>query len=317
MVPHLITSLNGPINELEQRVLESMPAIERWFRLEWMEHTPPFYCSVDLRNAGFKLAPVDTDLFPGALQQPHARDAAAGGAGGDGGDREDLPRSQEPAAHPRAAHAQQLLPGQRAAPGGGVHAGRSERAPGRARPGGQAAAEAGAGRRRRAGARAAGAHARAARPEELRPLHHPAQHRAGAGRAQGAAGPARAVPAAAAACRLDGAAQVAAPAQLRRAGEEVRQAAGHGPVADHADARALRRGRHGRPPWPGLRARPCRDAAGQDQAQVQGIRHQRTPLRRRQARPRRRRHGHPDGARREGPGRTGCRCRRCGAQPVR
>jgi glutamate--cysteine ligase len=67
MVPHLITSLNGPINELEQRVLESMPAIERWFRLEWMEHTPPFYCAVDLRNAGFKLAPVDTDLFPGGF----------------------------------------------------------------------------------------------------------------------------------------------------------------------------------------------------------------------------------------------------------
>src|SRR5512141_2343149 len=64
MVPHLITALTGPINELEQRILESMPAIERWFRLEWMEHTPPFYCSVDLRNAGFKLAPVDTDLFP-------------------------------------------------------------------------------------------------------------------------------------------------------------------------------------------------------------------------------------------------------------
>jgi glutamate--cysteine ligase len=42
-----------------------MPAIERWFRLEWMEHTPPFYTSVDVRNAGFKLAPVDTNLFPG------------------------------------------------------------------------------------------------------------------------------------------------------------------------------------------------------------------------------------------------------------
>ncbi|WBY03882.1 glutamate--cysteine ligase [Ramlibacter tataouinensis] len=65
MVPHLITALTGPINELEQRVLESTPAIERWFRLEWMEHTPPFYTSVDLRNAGFKLAPVDTNLFPG------------------------------------------------------------------------------------------------------------------------------------------------------------------------------------------------------------------------------------------------------------
>jgi len=67
MVPHLITALTGPINELENRILESMPAIERWFRLEWMEHTPPFYCSVDIRNAGFKLAPVDTNLFPGGF----------------------------------------------------------------------------------------------------------------------------------------------------------------------------------------------------------------------------------------------------------
>ena len=67
MVPHLITALTGPINELEQRMLESLPAIERWFRLEWMEHTPPFYTSVDLRNAGFKLAPVDTNLFPGGF----------------------------------------------------------------------------------------------------------------------------------------------------------------------------------------------------------------------------------------------------------
>ncbi len=65
MVPHLVTALTGPINELEQRVLDSMSAIERWFRLEWMEHTPPFYSSVDVRNAGFKLAPIDTNLFPG------------------------------------------------------------------------------------------------------------------------------------------------------------------------------------------------------------------------------------------------------------
>ena len=64
MVPHLVTALTGPINELEQRILDSMPAIERWFRLEWMEHTPTFYSAVDVRNAGFKLAPVDTNLFP-------------------------------------------------------------------------------------------------------------------------------------------------------------------------------------------------------------------------------------------------------------
>jgi len=67
MVPHLITALASPINELEQRILESMPAIERWFRLEWMEHTPPFYTAVDVRNAGFKLAPVATSLFPGGF----------------------------------------------------------------------------------------------------------------------------------------------------------------------------------------------------------------------------------------------------------
>ncbi len=29
MVPHLVTALTGPINELEQRILESMPVIER------------------------------------------------------------------------------------------------------------------------------------------------------------------------------------------------------------------------------------------------------------------------------------------------
>ena len=34
MVPHFITALTGPINELEQRIIDSTTAIERWFRLE-------------------------------------------------------------------------------------------------------------------------------------------------------------------------------------------------------------------------------------------------------------------------------------------
>ncbi len=67
MVPHLATALSGPLPDLERNILDATPAIERWFRLEWQEHTPPFYCSVDLRNAGFKLAPVDTNLFPGGF----------------------------------------------------------------------------------------------------------------------------------------------------------------------------------------------------------------------------------------------------------
>lgn len=66
-VPHLSTALRGPILELESRILNAMPTIEHWLRGKWREHTVPFYCSVDLRNSGFKLAPVDTNLFPGGF----------------------------------------------------------------------------------------------------------------------------------------------------------------------------------------------------------------------------------------------------------
>ena len=67
MVPHLTTALAGPLLELERRFLDRMPDIERWLRTQWQEHAVPFYASVDLRNAGFKLAPVDTNLFPGGF----------------------------------------------------------------------------------------------------------------------------------------------------------------------------------------------------------------------------------------------------------
>jgi glutamate--cysteine ligase len=67
MVPHLTTALSGPLLELERRILDAMPRIEHWLRTQWLEHSPPFYASVDLRNSGFKLAPVDTNLFPGGF----------------------------------------------------------------------------------------------------------------------------------------------------------------------------------------------------------------------------------------------------------
>jgi glutamate--cysteine ligase len=63
----VLASAAGPILEFERRILDSMPDIEHWFRQKWQEHTPPFYGSVDLRNAGFKLAPVDMNLFPGGF----------------------------------------------------------------------------------------------------------------------------------------------------------------------------------------------------------------------------------------------------------
>ncbi len=67
MVPHLTTALNGPLLTLEKRMLQAMPKIEHWFRSQWLEYASPFYASVDLRNSGFKLAPVDTNLFPGGF----------------------------------------------------------------------------------------------------------------------------------------------------------------------------------------------------------------------------------------------------------
>jgi glutamate--cysteine ligase len=72
LVPHLTTALNGPLLELEQRILDSSSAIERWFRLRWQAHESPFYTSVDLRNSGFKLAPVDTNLYPGGFNNLNA-----------------------------------------------------------------------------------------------------------------------------------------------------------------------------------------------------------------------------------------------------
>jgi glutamate--cysteine ligase len=66
-VPRLATAHTGPLLSLETRLLERSADIEAWFRRQWASTPPPFYSSVDLRNAGFKLAPVDTNLFPGGF----------------------------------------------------------------------------------------------------------------------------------------------------------------------------------------------------------------------------------------------------------
>lgn len=63
-VPHLKTALTGPLQIVEKILLEHQVAIETWLRNQWRLTPPPFYCSVDLRNEGFKVAPVDTNLFP-------------------------------------------------------------------------------------------------------------------------------------------------------------------------------------------------------------------------------------------------------------
>ena len=67
MFAQLTTTLKAPLQDLERRVLEKRTEIEHWFRTEWLQHPVTFYASVDLRNSGFKLAPVDTNLFPGGF----------------------------------------------------------------------------------------------------------------------------------------------------------------------------------------------------------------------------------------------------------
>jgi glutamate--cysteine ligase len=63
-VPHLETALIGPLLALEKHLLAKQLEVESWLRAQWQITRPPFYASVDLRNAGYKIAPVDTNLFP-------------------------------------------------------------------------------------------------------------------------------------------------------------------------------------------------------------------------------------------------------------
>ncbi|RMH21625.1 MAG: glutamate--cysteine ligase [Gammaproteobacteria bacterium] len=64
IIPHLQTALTGPLQDIERHILDNQSRIEAWFAQQWKQTPAPFYSSVDLRNAGFKIAPVDTNLFP-------------------------------------------------------------------------------------------------------------------------------------------------------------------------------------------------------------------------------------------------------------
>jgi len=49
---------------IANKLSEKAPQVETWFKTQWAKTKPPLYGSVDMRNAGFKLAPVDMNLFP-------------------------------------------------------------------------------------------------------------------------------------------------------------------------------------------------------------------------------------------------------------
>ena len=49
---------------IHENIIEHHQKIEGWFRNQWLKYPAPFYSSIDIRNSGFKISPVDTNLFP-------------------------------------------------------------------------------------------------------------------------------------------------------------------------------------------------------------------------------------------------------------
>lgn len=68
----LSTSSSLSLHKLEQTLLAQQSEIEHWLLQQWKKTPPPITCSVDLRNAGFKLTPVDTNLFPAGFNNLNA-----------------------------------------------------------------------------------------------------------------------------------------------------------------------------------------------------------------------------------------------------
>ncbi|MDK4688749.1 glutamate--cysteine ligase [Kingella negevensis] len=66
-LPVISSDYQHYLQEFEQTILKNHSKIEAWFRSQWKQHQPPFYGSVDIRNAGYKIASIDMNLFPGGF----------------------------------------------------------------------------------------------------------------------------------------------------------------------------------------------------------------------------------------------------------
>lgn len=66
----LADSAATPVMEVLKQLAETRGAeIAAWMEARRMESGAPFYSSVDVRHAGYKIAPVDTNLFPAGFNQ--------------------------------------------------------------------------------------------------------------------------------------------------------------------------------------------------------------------------------------------------------
>src|SRR3990167_4465028 len=73
LFPRFLTAYTGACSPFETMILTHAEQIETWFNASWQETPAPMTSSVDLRHAGFKLAPVDTNLFPAGFNNLHVQ----------------------------------------------------------------------------------------------------------------------------------------------------------------------------------------------------------------------------------------------------
>ena len=50
--------------DLVNRIIAKQDILERWYELQNRKAPAPIYTSIDLRDSGFKVSPVDSNIFP-------------------------------------------------------------------------------------------------------------------------------------------------------------------------------------------------------------------------------------------------------------
>src|ERR1700710_246089 len=61
MTPHSVPKMK---KQLAAKIQKNQKKISEWYMAHAKLAPPPFYSSVDLRDSGFKIVPVDSNLYP-------------------------------------------------------------------------------------------------------------------------------------------------------------------------------------------------------------------------------------------------------------
>jgi glutamate--cysteine ligase len=70
-IPPFNRAVNDALNTLTAHLITCQTDVEAWLKKQQHDVPTPLYTSVDIRHASFKIAPVDTNLFPGGFNNLH------------------------------------------------------------------------------------------------------------------------------------------------------------------------------------------------------------------------------------------------------